>query len=223
MGSIEKATDIISSVSSNTRRAILFYSCGKDSLALLDLIYPHFDEVICVFMYFVPDLDHVNRYLNWAKTRYPKIKIEQIPHWNLTYILRKGIYCVPNYKQKLFKIAEIDSSMRLKYGTDYTFYGMKKADSLNRRLMLNTYTNGQNNGKVYPLTDWTNKEVMAYIKAKKIPEPVRYSKNASGGVGFNIECFLYLREHFPQDLKKILAAFPLSEIILINHDNNQPK
>lgn len=184
---------------------------------------PHFKEIICVFMYFVKDLEHINRYIRWAETKYPNIKIKQVPHWNLTYILRSGTYCVPNPKIKLLKLADVDESIRLQTSINYSFFGMKKADSLNRRLMLNSY--GElpisNTNKIYPLADWTNKEVLAYVKQKNIPMPIRYSEKASGGVGFNLECFLYLRENHPNDLMKITKAFPMSEKILWDYDNKQ--
>ena len=57
------------------------------------------------------------------------------------------MYCVPNPKIKLLKLADVDNAMRLKFGIDYVFYGMKKADSMNRRLMLNTYPDYENAGK----------------------------------------------------------------------------
>lgn len=202
-----------------SNRAILFYSSGKDSIVLLDLMYPYFDEIICVFMYFVPGLEHIENYMKWTKSKYPKIKIVQVPHWNLTYILRSGTFCVPNKNVRLMKLADIDNSVKLQTGIKHSFFGMKKADSLNRRLMLNGYEDGQNNGKVYPLTNWTNKEVLAYMKQRQLPQPVRYSSNASGGVGFNTDCYLYLRKNHPADLKKILQAFPMSEKILWDFDN----
>jgi len=215
---IDKAKQVISSVSEKTNRAILFYSAGKDSITLLDLMYPHFDEIICVFMYFVKDLEHIENYLQWTKAKYPKVKIVQVPHWNLTYILRSGMYCTPNPKIKLMKLSDVDKSIKLQTGLQFSFLGMKKADSLNRRLMLNGYENGQNNGLVYPLQDWTNKDVLAYMKQRQLPQPVRYSAKSSGGVGFNLECFLFLREKYQDDLIKILKAFPMSEKILLDYD-----
>lgn len=197
----------------------MFCSFGKDSLVLLDLLYPKFDCIVCVFMYFVPGLDHIGRWVNWVKAKYPKIEFVQVPHWNLTYILRSGMYCVPNPKIKLLKLADVVSAMRLKYGIYYTFLGMKKADGMNRRLMLKGYANYENEGLCYPLADWTQKDILAYMKQKGLPEPVRYSKKASGGVGFNLDCFLWLRENYPGDLRKIIKAFPMSERILFEYDN----
>ncbi len=83
---------------------------------------------------------------------------------------------------------------------------MKKADSLNRRLMLNSYgdTPISETNKIYPLSNWTNKDVLAYVNQRNIPIPVRYSKKASGGLGFNEECFLWMEENAPDDLRKVL-------------------
>ncbi len=219
MNKVEQANRYIDLIRVKSNEALLFLSLGKDSLVLLDLIYPKFDRVVCVFMYFVKDLEHINRWINWTKAKYPKIEFVQVPHWNLTYILRGGLYCVPNPKIKLLRLADVVSAMRLKYGIYYTFLGMKKADGMNRRLMLKGYVGYENEGLCYPLADWTQKDILAYMKQKGLPEPVRYSKKASGGVGFNLDCFLWLRENYPQDLNKIIQTFPMSERILFEYDN----
>lgn len=212
----------IATVREETDSAILFLSLGKDSLVLLDLIYPKFERIVCVFMYFVPGLEHIERWVKWTKAKYPKIELIQIPHWNLTYILRGGLYCVPNPKVKLLKLADVVKSMRLKYGIDYVFLGMKKADSMNRRLMLNRMRFPyESKGLVYSLADWTQRDILAYMRQKGLPEPVRYSKNASGGIGLNLECFLWMRENSPNDLEKIFAVFPMSKRILFEYDNKK--
>lgn len=220
MSRITTANKTIKEVAQRSDKVILFYSTGKDSIALLDLMAPHFKEIVLVFMYFVQGLEHIERYLNWAKTKYPNVKIMEVPHWNLTYILRDGLFCVANPKVKLLKLGDVDTAIKLRTGIEYSFFGMKKADSLNRRLMMNR--DGAIIGtKVYPLMDWTNKDVLAYMRANKLPEPVRYSNKNSGGVGFNLECFLYLKGHYPKDLERILKAFPLSEKILIDNERNK--
>ena len=94
---------------------------------------------------------------------------------------------------------------------------------MHRRLMLKGYAENEyiNNGIVYPLANWTQKDVLSYMKQHGLPEPVRYSLKASSGTGFNIDCFLWLREHFPEDLQKIYKTFPMSERILFEYDNKQ--
>nr|DAM29559.1 MAG TPA: phosphoadenosine-phosphosulfate reductase [Caudoviricetes sp.] len=221
MSKAEQANRYIDLIRVKSNEALLFLSLGKDSLVLLDLIYPKFDRIVCVFMYFVKDLEHINRWINWAKAKYPKMEFVQVPHWNLTYILRGGMYCVPNHDVKLLKLADVVNAMQLKYSVYYTFLGMKKADGMNRRLMLKGYeANGyENNGMVYPLADWTQKDILAYMRQHNLPEPVRYGNKASNGIGFNIDCFLWLRKNYPADLQKIIKAFPMSERILFEYDN----
>lgn len=133
------------------------------------------------------------------------------------------MFCVPRPKQRLMKLADVVKAIRLKYNLHYAFLGMKKADSVNRRLMLKGYEANlyENKGMVYPLADWTQKDILAYMKQKNLPMPIRYSKNASGGVGFNLECYLWMREYAPSDLEKVLKAFPMSERILFEYDNQQ--
>ena len=221
MNKVEQANRYIDLIRERSSEALLFLSLGKDSLVLLDLLYPKFDRIVCVFMYFVKDLEHINRWINWTKARYPKIEFVQVQHWNLKYILRGGMYCVPNPEVRLLKLADVVKAMQLKHGVYYTFLGMKKADGMNRRLMLNGYEEKgyENNGMCYPLADWTQKDILAYMKQNNLPEPVRYGNKASNGIGFNIDCFLWLRSNYPVDLQKIIKAFPMSGRILFEYDN----
>ena len=221
MNKLEGTYKSIDAIRAKSDSAVLFLSLGKDSLVLLDLIYPRFKKVVCVFMYFVKDLEHINRWIGWVKAKYPAIEFVQVPHWNLTYILRGGLYCVPNPKVKLLKLADVVKAMQLKYGIQYAFLGMKKADGMNRRLMLNGYqaNDYENNGLVYPLAEWNQRDILAYMKQNGLPEPIRYSLKASSGVGFNLDCFLWLEKNFPQDLEKIYRCFPMAERILWEHHN----
>lgn len=221
MTKLEGTYKSIDAIRVKSDNALLFLSLGKDSLVLLDLLYPRFKKVVCVFMYFVKDLEHINRWIGWVKAKYPAIEFVQVPHWNLTYILRGGLYCVPNPKVKLLKLADVVKAMQLKYGIRYAFLGMKKADGMNRRLMLNGYqaNDYENNGLVYPLAEWNQRDILAYMKQNGLPEPIRYSLKASSGVGFNLDCFLWLEKNFPQDLRRIYKVFPMAERILWEHHN----
>jgi sulfate adenylyltransferase subunit 2 len=220
MGIVENTNAMISTVSGNTGRVILFYSGGKDSIALLNLMYPHFKEIICVFMYFVKDLEHINIFLRDALIRYPNVQLVQVPHWGLTHIFRAGVLC-PKHYVRAMTIKDIDEGMRIKYGVGYTFYGMKKNDSIHRRLMLNTYGHGgmlSGTNKVYPLADWSNKDVLRYIQINRLPSPIQYSTLSSNGVTFDINVLLYCRKNYPDDLKKIFNTFPLAERLLFEYD-----
>lgn len=172
-------------------------------------------------MYFVKGLDHIEKYLKFSEKAYSNIEIIQVPHWNLTYILREGVYCNADKHIKLMNISDIDTYVRNKVNCNYSIYGMKQSDSLNRRLMLKGYENEAISctNKFYPLSKWNNAQVLKYIELKNLPSPICYSKNKkSQGMGFNLDVFLFLRENYPQDIIKILNKFPLSNEILLRHD-----
>lgn len=158
-----------------------------------------------------------------VKARYANVTILQVPHWTLTRVLRCGLYCIPNPNVKLLSLKDVDESVRMKTGISYSFYGMKQSDGMNRCLMLRGYENEaiSNTNKVYPLSKWKKSDVMAYIKAKKLPEPISYNKNKSQGLTFLPEVFDYLRRHYPQDLEKIYKVFPLSRNILLRYDEEK--
>lgn len=223
MNKLQEAHNVICRVAEKQSSCIVMCSLGKDSLVTLDLVYPHFERVVCVFMYFVKDLDHINGWIRWVKKKYPKVEFMEVPHWNLTYILRGGLYCVPNPKVKLWNLSKTIEALRLKTNCYYVFLGMKKADGMNRNLMCKGYeANGyENKGLVYPLASWTQKDVLAYMKQKRLPQPVRYSSKAGGGVGFSKETFTWLEKHYPQDLEKIYKVFPMSERILFEQNYKQ--
>lgn len=213
MTPLQSANRTIDFIASRTDSVLLMCSLGKDSLVTLDLIYPRFKRIVCVFMYFVKGLEHVERWVRWVKVRYPRVEFVQVPHWNLAFILRGGLYCVPRPDVKLIKLADVIRGLREKYGLHYCFLGMKKADGMNRNLMLKGYeqTSYVNNGMAYPLAEWNQKTVLAYMRQHHLPPPVRYSLKASSGIGFNIECLGWLERNFPQDLQLIYKTFPLCE------------
>lgn len=138
MTPIDHANEVIASVRQKTDRAILFYSCGKDSEVLLDLMAPHFKEIVCVFMYFVKGLDHIDNYLRAVKARYANVTILQVPHWTLTRVLRCGLYCIPNPNVKLLSLKDVDESVRMKTGISYSFYNVRFD-----KMLQNSYLNGE--------------------------------------------------------------------------------
>ncbi len=223
-GKIEFSQEIVKRIADQTKECIVFLSLGKDSLAVLDLVYPHFDRIVCIFMYFVKDLDHIDRWAKWAQYKYPKIEFEQIPHWNLSYILRAGYFCIPNPSVKKMTLSGAVKAARQRHGIYYCFLGMKKADGMNRCLMLKGCKDNfyENKGLVYPVAEWTQKDIITYLRQKQIPSPIRYTtKSSGGGVACDLPTFLYLQENYPQDLEKIYQVFPFSRKILFEYNYKQ--
>nr|DAN70623.1 MAG TPA: phosphoadenosine-phosphosulfate reductase [Caudoviricetes sp.] len=219
MNIYQHTQQVIDTVKAKTNRVLLFYSCGKDSIALLHWCAQNFNEVVCVFMYFVKDLEHINKFINFSKKQYPNISFIQRPHYALTYINKSGLFCTPQ-NTRILKLSDIIQSVRIETQIEYVFLGMKQSDSMNRRIMLRQYEMQAISPTklVYPFSLWKDKDVLRYISNNRLPKPIQYSNKKSNGITFDLDVYLYLREHYPNDLQKILDVYPLSEKILFDYD-----
>lgn len=223
---ISHAKQVIDTVRQVSNRALLFYSAGKDSICLLDMLSKSFDEVVCVFMYFVADLEHINRFIRFSEAKYNNVKFIQVPHWTLTKIHSSGLFCQPR-KVRQLEFADVINTMKRQTGIEWAFIGEKKADNMVRRIKLRQYELEaiyRPTTNAYPLSNWKDAEVLDYNKRNKLPQAISYgTKKRSNGVGFDLNVYLFLRQFYPDDLKKILAAFPASEKLLFDYDLKQKK
>lgn len=226
---LNRAQQIIEQIAQKTSKVILFHSMsGKDSIALLNLLYPHFDKVVCVFMYVVKDLDHIARYMHYINKKYPKAQIIQIPHFSLFSYIKTGyLGHTQNEKQRLYTLANLTDNIREKTNIDWAVFGFKQSDSMNRRVMLRTYQDeaiNEKNKKVYPLSTYKNADIIEYIKAEKLITPEKYANSQSSGTDItDLHYLLYLRNLYPNNLKKIINEFPLVERKLYEHNYETAK
>ena len=230
MQELKRAREIIDDVSKETDSILLFHSLsGKDSIVLLDLCYKKFKRVIVVFMYLVKDLEHIMRYYNYAKTKYPNIEFVQVPHYALFNYIKTGYMGIKqNTKQRQWTLADITDQLREKIGVEWACYGFKQSDSLNRRLMLRSYTDGKEainwkTKKFYPLSTYKNKEIMDFILDHRLKNPeVCGTNEQSSGVDIeDVEYQKYLKELFPEDLEKIYKVFPMARIVMLKANNKE--
>lgn len=226
---LTRAIQTIKQIAQKTNKVILFHSMSsKDSIALLHLLYPHFDQITCVFMYVVKDLEHIARYMHYINKKYPKARIIQIPHFAVfSYIKTGHLGHRQNEKQRLYNLSDLTDNIREKTAIEWAFFGFKQSDSMNRRVMLRTYQEqaiNEKNKKVYPLSTYKNNDIIEYIKAEKLITPEKYGNSQSSGTDINdLNYLLFLRNHFPNDLKKVIAEFPLVERKLYEYDYERAK
>lgn len=226
---LTRAIQTIEQIAQKTNKVILFHSMsGKDSIALLHLLYPHFEQVTCVFMYVVKDLEHIARYMHYINKKYPKVRIIQTPHFSVFSYIKTGyLGHKKNEKQRLYNLAELTDNIREKTAIEWAVFGFKQSDSMNRRVMLRTYQEeaiNEKNKKVYPLSTYKNNDIIEYIKAEKLITPEKYGNSQSSGTDINdLNYLLFLRNHFPNDLKKVIAEFPLVERKLYEYDYERAK
>nr|DAN18708.1 MAG TPA: phosphoadenosine-phosphosulfate reductase [Caudoviricetes sp.] len=226
---LTRANQIIEQIAQKTSKVILFHSMsGKDSIALLNLLYPHFDKVVCVFMYVVKDLDHIARYMHYINKKYPKAQIIQIPHFSLFSYIKTGyLGHTQNEKQRLYNLANLTDNIREKTNIEWAVFGFKQSDSMNRRVMLRTYQDeaiNEKSKKVYPLSTYKNADIIEYIKVEKLITPEKYSNSQSSGTDItDLHYLLFLRNNYPNDLKKVIDKFPLVERKLYEYNYETAK
>lgn len=215
---MQHTESVIEFLKTQTDSVVLFYSGGKDSLVLLDLLHSHGFKVNIAFMYFVEGLEHVEKYLDWAKKKYG-VQVMKYPHWMLTQYYKDNYYRFhTNEEFQNIKLGDIENAARKDFGCQWIVSGMKQNDSLNRRLMLKTYfmealyLDGK---RAYPLSTWKKQECLSYIKFKKLPMPISYTASNSSGVDLNKDVLLWIKEHYPDDLRKILEVFPFAETLIL--------
>ena len=217
-----------------TDSVILFYSGGKDSLVLLDLLSKYnFKRIACCFMYLVKDMEHQKSQLNWIK-KYKNTELIQYPHWVLSMYKQDGWYMhntAANRNCKKLKLTDIYAKAKKDTGIDWIVNGAKRADSFNRRIWLGSLKFNAISTKsnvVYPLSYWKKADVMQYNRFHGIIKPIKYPSKNSRSQGFDIsaEILNWLREKYPKDLQKLLKVFPLAGVLLTEYDygnNEAPK
>lgn len=217
----------IDAVRARTDSVVLFHSLtGKDSIMLLDLVYPKFKRVVCVYMYVVKDMDYTKQHIAFIYNKYPKVQVIQIPHYSIYSNIKVGYMgCAQNPKQKLYKLSDLAKKVTEVTGIEWALLGFKKSDSMNRRLMLNSIGEpyiSEKGFKAYPLADLKNADVLSYIEDRGIIKPLRYDTQQSSGEDItSVNFLMYLKHNYPQDLKKIFAVYPMAERILFEYENAQ--
>lgn len=226
---MHRAIEIIKTIAlTGVSEVVLFHSAsGKDSIALLDLLHPYFKRILCVYMYIVPQLEHIDRYIRYAQKKYPKAEFIQVPHYALPSYHKAGYMGCEVKHIKKYNLTELSDIIRERYGIKWACFGFKMADSMNRRLMLRNYRDNaitEQTHKFFPLSEYKNADVMAYIERNNLIRPEIYGKTQSSGTNIaDINYLLYLRENYPNDLRRVISVFPMVERKLFEYDYKAAK
>jgi hypothetical protein len=218
-----KINTIIKNTRELTDSVILFHSAtGKDSILLCDILSKNFCNVICCFMYYVKDLEYEHRYIEWAKKTYSNISFIEVPHFAVFSFIKHGYLGIKKENVKNVRLKDINDMVIKNTGLEYTVFGFKKQDSIDRRIMLNEIPSGiSTTKKVYPLMDQTNNDVLWHIKSRSLITPFSYNNaKPSSGCDISDPTFLrYIKNKYPSDLIKIYETYPYCESILFRYEN----
>jgi phosphoadenosine phosphosulfate reductase len=191
--------------------ALVAFSGGKDSRAVMDMARRSFRRVVGLFMYFVPGLDCDRQRLEIAEQW--GIEVVKYPHFTFLDALREGTYCwggighssIPRLtRQEIYDLARFETGIRI------VLTGIKSSDSLARRNAKRITSRDV----YHPIIKWKDFDVLAYCGLHGIPLPQTPSGQRSSGVDLRYRSLLWLHEHYPDDWQRLLQWFPFAEAVL---------
>ena len=221
---LSSSSDLLHQVKSEVADLILYFSCGKDSLAMwlwLREAAPDL-RIWPVYLYTVPGLRSDAENLAYYEAFFGQ-HIMRFPHPLLYQMLNDLVYQPPERVAQIlaldlpnFDFTDLDRVISDHYLNGRPYYaamGMRMADNLDRRMMM--YQNGVLGKKrrryYYAIWDWTVGQVADIIRANyvKIPRAYQFAGRTIAAIDYYyIRPF---RDAYPDDYEKILDWFPLLE------------
>ena len=213
--------ELVRKVKSEVDDLILYFSCGKDSIAMWLYLQDKGFRIHPVFLYTVPGLRSDAENLVYYEDFFGQ-KIMRLPHPLFYQMLNDFVYQPPERCAQIlawqlpeYRFADIDAVVAYDKNLNkyYSAMGMRMADNLDRRMMM--YQNGVLGSKTrkfyYAIWDWTVDQVGEIINKHncKLPKAYQYSGRTLAAIDYYyIKPF---RDHYPDDYEKVLFWFPLLE------------
>ena len=203
--------DSIKTMSKVTDSVIVGFSTGKESIVTLDLCFKYFKRVQPYFLYSVPNVSFQERTLNWYEKKYG-CEVIRLPGTAVCEFFHYGSFRRGDPTFPIVSIGDIHKYLRIKTGIWWVACGERIDDSIQRRAMiLNSGTIDPRGGRFYPVARWKKSEIYDYIKHEKL-----YLGADSKMLGHSIRMLhpdglMFLKEHYPQDLQKLLRLYPFAE------------
>lgn len=188
------------------------FSTGKDSIVTLDLMIKYTNsQMKFVYLYFVKGLSMKESILQFYEKRYGII-IDRLP----------SAHHIAMKTGKKIHLSQIEADIRFKYNISYLATGDRKSESLSKRGMLAHVKYGidEKYKKIYPVINFTEKDIYSYIKLHKLPLPVEY--NTGKKRDFYIPTasdLIILKYNYPKDYKLIINEFPQLEAVAWREEN----
>jgi tRNA(Ile)-lysidine synthase TilS/MesJ len=189
-------------------------SGGKDSLCLCELIkIAEITNVKYFFMYFLPELRIQDDLLAYPIRRFniPEHDIIKTPSEHFMLCFRNGIYTWPSSKPKEIPVVSRTDVFRklAKEHKGIVVTGVKKSDGI----IMSRMVDRNRGAAVYPMKDWTLKDVFTFMKLRHIEIPA-LAKEGCRGVGIEDANLLFIYKHYYDDFLRIEEVFPFVRAVV---------
>jgi 3'-phosphoadenosine 5'-phosphosulfate sulfotransferase (PAPS reductase)/FAD synthetase len=209
-----QAFQIIELVARSFNKCVLFFSGGKDSVVVLNLLEKAYNkkDIHLVFMPFVDGLAETELVAKIARSLSYEINLYQ--HWRYFVDKAQGSYCVPSGKPK--RIFDIYAEVRADFGADIPiFHGAKKSDGIWRRLVT---AKGKENRNIHaPIYEWSKYDVLSYIRKNRL-DYLKQEGDRISGVDLSGKYLMWAHRNQPLSYGAIKQEFPFVDVVIKQHE-----
>lgn len=212
--------ELVEQVRGEVDDLILYFSCGKDSIAMWLWLRQFGFKILPVYLYTVPGLRSDAESLKYYEDYFGQ-EIMRLPHPLFYQMLDDLVYQTPDRAAQIlafdlprYGFADIDkiiSTRKLGGRPYYAAMGMRAKDNLDRRMMM--YQNGVLGKKhrryYYAIWDWDIQQVSEIILDHGCKLPKLYDIHGRTIAAIDYFYMRPFREMYPDDYEKILEWFPM--------------
>jgi 3'-phosphoadenosine 5'-phosphosulfate sulfotransferase (PAPS reductase)/FAD synthetase len=149
------------------------------------------------------------------------VEILHYPGPLLVETLKAGQFCEDSYKAAGLPDWSREDIMRLargETGIRLVVSGAKFSDGLgqglkHRQLAKRRAEEGREGDELLPLAKWNKWDVLAYLKANKIPTPESDGRNSSS-IDCSTACLLWLHDRHPDDFELVCKVFRYARAVV---------
>ncbi|OQS32996.1 phosphoadenosine phosphosulfate reductase [Chromobacterium haemolyticum] len=214
--------ETIKAVRKRQSETLLAFSTGKDAIAAMLAIQPHFDAVHPYYLYLVPGLEFVEESIDYYE-RFFGVQIKRLPHPSLHRWLNSFIFQPPERCRVIeqaglpnFEYTDIQRAIVESEGLPQNMLvadGVRAADSPMRRIAIMTHGPvSYKQLRFHPVWDWRKADLITAFKKANVRLPVDYKIWGRSFDGLDLRFILPMKKHLPRDYKKVLEWFPLIEL-----------
>lgn len=221
--------EAIKIVREKSPHTLIAFSTGKDAIGAMLAIREQFDSVTPFYMYTVPDLEFVEESLQYYE-RFFQTRIVRMPHDSLYRMMNNMVFQPPDRQTYIRNLDlpmperdDIAYAVAFDMGLDpditYTAVGVRKNDSITRRMAINKYGTVNHTKQIYyPIAEWSKQDLIAAIKHAGVKLSKDYQLFGRSFDGLDLRFTYQIKKHYPRDYQKILEWFPLVEVELYRYE-----